>query len=96
MPRHGAAFCWQTSWISAGRCQVSLNFLLCLQERASAEDCKGEQHGGPRDAGGSPIDAFAWGSIVLENQLEMSGRIPGVLESIVVLVGAGFCRRLQR
>ena len=48
--------------------------LLCLQEQAAADNCRGlnEQEGGAHDAGCFPIDTFAWGSIVLGKFLDIS------------------------
>ena len=49
-----------------------------------------EQEGGPHDAGGSPIDAFAWGSIVLGNRLDISSEFDRRLS-----IGASIACRLR-
>ena len=69
-----------------------LDSVLCLQERASADSCRGlvEQEGGPHDAGGSPLDAFAWGSIVLGNRLDISSEFDRRLS-----IGASIACRLR-
>ena len=66
--------------------------LLCLQERAAADNCRelNEQEGGAHDAGGSPIDAFAWGSIVLGKQLDISSEFDRRLS-----IGASIACRLR-
>ena len=66
--------------------------LLLLQERAAADNCRGlnEQEGGAHDAGGSPIDAFAWGSIVLGKQLDISSEFDRRLS-----IGASIACRLR-
>ena len=71
---------------------TTLYSLLCLQERASADGCRGllEQEGGPHDAGGSPLDAFAWGSIVLGNRLDISSEFDRRLS-----IGASIACRLR-
>lgn len=66
--------------------------LLCMQERAAADHCRGigDQEGGACDAGGSPIDAFAWGSIVLGKQLDISSEFDRRLS-----IGASIACRLR-
>ena len=68
------------------------SLLLYLQERAAADNCRGlnEQEGGAHDAGGSPIDAFAWGSIVLGKQLDISSEFDRRLS-----IGASIACRLR-
>ena len=67
-------------------------FKRCGQERAAADNCReaGDHEGGASDAGGSPIDAFAWGSIVLGDQLDISSEFDRRLS-----IGASIACRLR-
>ena len=62
------------------------------QERAGADSCResGDLSAGAQDVGGSPIDAFAWGSIVLGNQLDISSEFDRRLS-----IGASIACRLR-